>query len=744
MDYMLQYLKKNRKQLIVIVISLLIMSTFMSYSRANLKFPFLDRMENILYDARVVLTAAQDTDDRIVIVDIDEKSLEEMGRFPWSRDKLAMLVNSLFDYYFVSLVGFDIYFREADESSGIRVLQELARVELADIPEYQSRLQDLSRELDFDQLFIESMMKGPVVLGYTFFREGEMNADIEGGNLPAPILTAENFRGRNVHAPLATGYGVNLDRIQQSAVTSGHTSRTLDEDGIVRRIPMFMEYQGAYYEALSLAIARYLLVVDDVEAVYSDSGEIMGIELGDHFIPVDVNLSALVPYRDVTNSYEYISAVDVIRQRLPQEKLQGKIILVGTSAKGLTDLRQTPVSSEYPGVEIHASMLTGIFDGTVKQNPVELWWLEYIQLFILGIFLSILLPRLGPVGSILATTGIFIFAIMVNLYFWQNLNLVVPVASILSMITMIFIINSLYGFFIEWRGKRQLSSLFGQYIPPELVDEMSDDPESYIHGAQTREMSVLFSDIRGFTSLSESLTAADLSDLMNLYLTPMTTIIHNNRGTIDKYMGDAIMAFWGAPLNDPDHAHHAIKAGLDMLERLKGVQERFREKGWPEIHIGIGINTGMMSVGDMGSEFRMAYTVLGDAVNLASRLEGLTKFYGVEIIVGEESKKAASKFVFCELDLVRVKGKDNPVAIYEPIAERDEISFQEEEEISLFHQCLDYYRQQDWNRAEKILAQLMLDNPTRNLYKNYLQRIAIYRESPPGDDWDGVYIYQTK
>ncbi len=744
--------KKFRKQLLIIFISLAITVTFLAYSRGSVQWLYVDQLENILYDERVVLTMPRSMDEKIVIVDIDEKSLEEAGRWPWSRDKLASVVSRLFDYYQVTLIGFDIYFREADESSGIRVLEDLGQTGFADNPAYLSRLDNLRQYLDYDQLFVDSMMKGPVVLGYTFFSEGEVSADMRGGELPPPALPAGTFHGKNVHPPQATGYGVNLPKIQASAVASGHTSRGLDEDSVVRRVPMLMEFEGNYYESLALAIARYLLVVDRIEPVFTaeyespeaETVDIAGLRLGEHFIPVDVNLQALVPYRGQKYSYRYVPAVDVMNGRLPVEELQNKIILVGTSAKGLVDLRQTPVNREFPGVEIHANLISGILDQTIKQRPADLWWIEYLQLLLIGLILSLILPRLSPVGAVILTVSAIMLTVTLNLYFWHYVNLVTPLASSLLLIVLLFLVNIIYGFFVERRGKQQLTNLFGQYVPSELVDEMSEDPQSYTQGAQTREMSVLFSDIRGFTSLSEGLSASDLSELMNLYLTPMTKIIHENRGTIDKYMGDAIMAFWGAPLDDPDHARHAVRAGLDMLERLKGIQDLFIEKGWPEIRIGVGINTGMMSVGDMGSEFRMAYTVLGDAVNLSSRLEGLTKSYGVEIIVGEATREAVQDYVFCELDLVRVKGKERPVSIYEPLASMNEVSAAELEEIELFHTCLQYYRRQEWATAEAALHDLMRMNPERLLYGLYQQRINFYRETPPGADWDGVYIHQTK
>jgi len=255
---------------------------------------------------------------------------------------------------------------------------------------------------------------------------------------------------------------------------------------------------------------------------------------------------------------------------------------------------------------------------------------------------------------------------------------------------------------------------------------------------------VLFTDIRSFTTISEGLTPEDLSALLKEYLTPMTQIIHDHRGTIDKYIGDAVMAFWGAPLTDPDHARHALYTGIAMQERLNAIREDFKERGWPEIHIGVGINTGLMSVGDMGSKFRMSYTVISDAVNLGSRLEGLTKNYGVEIIVSETTRAAVPDYVYRELDVVKVKGKDRPITIYEPIAPAIEVSDAEFDEVSLNEQALVNYRAQVWNEAESQFRELQQLSPERQLYKIYLERIAEFRLHPPGRDWDGVYTFKTK
>jgi adenylate cyclase len=369
---------------------------------------------------------------------------------------------------------------------------------------------------------------------------------------------------------------------------------------------------------------------------------------------------------------------------------------------------------------------------------------EFILLLVSGLLLAFVLPVLSPVKATFVTLFVGAALVILNLYMWQEFNHVLPIASLVLLVAVLFIFNMSYGFFIESRGKRQLAGLFGQYVPPELVDEMAQDPEAFSLEGESREMTVLFSDVRGFTSISEGLDPQQLTHLMNEYLTPMTRAIHHNRGTIDKYMGDAIMAFWGAPLRDEQHARHALYAAMEMLEKLNQVQIEFKAKGWPEINIGIGLNTGLMTVGNMGSEFRMAYTVMGDAVNLGSRLEGLTKEYGVQIIVGEATRAAIPDFVFRELDVVRVKGKDKPVAIYEPVCPVGADDEAMMEELALYCDALTVYRAQNWSSAEEKFTALQRDYPARYLYGLYKKRIAYFRDHPPGAGWDGAFTFTTK
>jgi adenylate cyclase len=367
-----------------------------------------------------------------------------------------------------------------------------------------------------------------------------------------------------------------------------------------------------------------------------------------------------------------------------------------------------------------------------------------LLLLVTGVALAILLPVLSASLGTLLSACVLLAAVVVNGSMWEYGNIALPMAGGLMMVFALFALNMTYGYFTTERTKRKITNLFGQYVPSEVVDEMSKNPEQVSMEGESREMTILFSDVRGFTTISEGLEPKELAQLMNEFLTPLSRVVYSHRGTIDKYMGDCIMAFWGAPLPDTHHAYNAILSGLEMQRTLRELQPHFKQRGWPEIHIGVGINTGRVNVGNMGSEVRVAYTVMGDAVNLASRLEGITKEYGAQVLVGESTKAAVPEFVYREIDLVRVKGKDRPVAIFEPLGLVGEVAQTVLDETELFRQALRLYRKQEWDQAElQLLSLLKLAAGTR-LYEVYAERIAYYRNNPPGENWDGVFVFKTK
>ncbi len=424
--------------------------------------------------------------------------------------------------------------------------------------------------------------------------------------------------------------------------------------------------------------------------------------------------------------------------------LEGAIALVGATAPGLQDLRSTPFGSIYPGVEIHANVLAGILDDNFRWQPAYSKGAEVLTLVLFGLVTALVLPLLSAIWGTVMLLVMLAIAVWLNLYLWGAQMHVLPLASTLMVVFGIYMMNMIFGYFFESRSRTLMNDLFGQYVPPDLVTQMAQDPTNYSMDSNKRELSVLFTDIRGFTTISEKLDADELSDLLNRFLTPMTQVVHDTKGTIDKYMGDCIMAFWGAPVPNERHAHQAVKAGLDMLRSLEVLNLKFWKAGQPEIAIGVGVNTGTMSVGNMGSRFRRAYTVLGDAVNLASRLEGLTKAYGVDFLVSSFVVDEAPEFVYREVDRVRVKGKLLPVVIYEVLAEQGKVPDDELARVKQWEQFLKLYRAQHWDQAGKVLASLREADPERKLYDIYEVRIAQFRLDPPGKDWDGVFTHESK
>ena len=709
--------------------------------------PYIDQIEKLLYDTRVRLSAPGGIDDRIVIIAIDEASLQQHGHWPFTREKFAQMMGNLFDYG-ATVVGFDVLFAERDESADMSRLRALASGQ--EDSAFRARLDELEPMIDRDRLFADSMQRGPTILGYYF--DSNPETAFVTGVLPYSAFDLHESMSDSIFLPRGEGYSSTLPVLMESAYTAGFINNPLiDPDGVVRRTPLLHEYQLGVYESLSLAIAATHLnditlpIFVDSSTWMGDYPPLEGLELAGRPIPIDPQGAVLVPFRGPAGSFPYISVGDVISGNVEDPSiLDGRIALVGATAPGMEDLRTTPFGSIYPGVEIHANVIAGILDGNFRWEPAYTAAAEMLTIAAFGLLTSLLLPLLSPVISSLVTLIITGAALAVNFYLWEVELHVLPLAMTLYTLFAIYTINMLFGYFFETRSRSHMDSLFGQYVPPDLVKEMSRDPENYSLASQKRELSVLFTDIRGFTTISEGLDAGELSSLMDEYLTPMTQVVHETHGTIDKYIGDAVMAFWGAPVFHPHHADQAVGAGMAMLKELDILNVEFEKKGWPHIRIGVGVNTGMMSVGNMGSRFRRAYTVLGDAVNLGSRLEGITKMYGVDFVVSESTAHSAGRFAYRELDKVRVKGKDKPVTILEPLGLEEELSREVMEKARSFKHFLFLYRSQEWGPAEQALQMLLENEPECFLYQLYLERVEHFRDNPPGEDWDGVFTFKTK
>lgn len=733
----------SKRHTIRALIGLLIVLLMLLHVSGVLPLSPVTKLELWSYDTSLNMTMPNSLDERIVIVDIDEKSLKQQGHWPWSRNKLAHLVDRLFDDYQVRVLGMDAVFAEPDLSSGLQGMQAIQSEHFSQDQGLRAAIEKLSPSLDYDQLFANSLKNRKVVLAYVFLQEGEAKV----GALPAPVLPAAYFKEQPVSLMQASGYTANLANLQAQAYASGHFNASPDQDGISRRLPMLVQYHDQVYEAFASAVARAAndpagaRSTKPALAVDADAEQ---LRIGKNRIPVNNDMAALIPYRGAQGSFPYVSATDVMSNNVDKAILKNKIVLLGTTAAGLMDLRATPMQNVYPGVEVHANMVAGILDGNIKQNPAYTQGIEFILLLLVGSLLAFSLPNLSPSSATMLTALCLSLLLGSNWLAWQAGNLALPLAALLVTISALYFFNMAYGFFFESRLKRQLGRLFGLYIPPELVDEMAQNPNSYSLASQSRHMTVLFTDVRDFTSIAEGMAPEQLSLLMNRFLTPMTQAIHQHRGTIDKYMGDAIMAFWGAPVADNQHATHAVQAALAMTDSLARLQDEFAAQGWPAIRVGIGLNSGDMVVGNMGSTFRMAYTVLGDAVNLGSRLEGLTKYYGVSIIVSEDTKQCAPDFVYRELDRVRVKGREKPLAIYEVIGANAEVGELMLADLQQYQTALAAYRNQDWPQAEALFTSLSQAQPLCRLYAIYLERIARFKGNPPAADWDGVANFREK
>jgi adenylate cyclase len=739
---LLQRIKKSALP-ITIGIGIVIFSLAFQFSDNPLLKSLRDRMEWLAYDVR--LSGTLDKNPRphpsIVIIDIDDKSLSEEGRWPWSRTKTATLINKLAEYGVV-VQAFDIVFAEPETNIAISLLDILAQNKLSVAENVTDTLATMAENIDGDAFLARSLGDKEVVLGFAF-----VNNEEKFNTLGIPLNLKNEQPLVNTVIPDFHGYISNLQSLQESAINGGFFNSTPDTDGVIRRSSLITLHEGQLYGSLAF---KAVLVYFASEGVTVRTAAIGNINVVDSIIydnvriPTNAQGGVLIPFRGGSYSFTYISASDVLQGKADPALLEGKIAFIGTSATGIGDLRPTPVSNIYPGVEVHASIAAGLID---KKFPVEPDWaggLNFLITLVIGLFLALLLPFQSPLRAIFLFIVVAGGLIGFNAWLWIDRYFVISIASPLVMVFLLALSNLAYGFLFESQGKRQLKDQFGQYVPPQLVDEMMNSGEDLGFEGERREMTVLFADIRSFTTISESLSAQDLARMLNRFFTPMTEIIFTHRGTIDKYVGDMIMAFWGAPLRDPEHAKHAIQGALAMLDKVEETKPEMLAYGYPEINIGVGLNTGQMNVGNMGSDFRRAYTVLGDAVNLGSRLEGLTKQYGVKLIVGETTHAGQTDFLFRRLDKVRVKGKNEPVVIYEPLCSNYRATEDMFEEVAEYEAALDLYYARDWAESRKRFKALKENDPGRMIYSIYLDRMSSVNEMLLTDDWDGVFTHTSK
>lgn len=733
-----KYLSLTRASMIGFLITFTVLGWEISEGLVAQQDSVLNRVEYFFYDMRYKFTLAENPrspENNIAIIDIDEKSLLAEGQWPWSRAKIGQLVEKLAEQG-VLVVAFDIVFAEPERNPATELLENYP------VSNIKQALKNIEKISNADQQFADTLSATDVILGYFF---SDDNSQV--GASPPPIieLNEEILDGFVIHQQ--TGILSNLNMLQDNARGAGFLHTVPDADGAIRRSPVIHAYQGNLYPSLALASGMAYLFAEDIDLQTSDLDGLVSISslsISDFRTNTDAQGKVLVPFIGGQHSFPYISATDVLNDNVEEGALEAAVVFVGTSSLGLADLKPTPVGQGYPGVEVHANILLGLLEGGIPFKPDWENGLIRVLIIIIGFTLAGLLPHMGAVGLIATGSGTLLVYVAANYYFWSRSHFDLSLAPIIMLIVSITVINIALGFFKESSRRKDLKDMFGQYVPPAHIDKMVSSDAHDAFASDSRELTVLFSDIRSFTSISEGLSALELKQMLNEYFTPITKIIFETDGTIDKYVGDMVMAFWGAPLEDKDHRLHALEASLLMLEKTEELKAEFKAKGLPEINIGVGLNTGVMNVGDMGSQYRKAYTVLGDAVNLGSRLESLTKFYGAKCLVGEGTTIGVDSYAFRHMDKIQVKGKEESINVFEPLGKLSELDEEQKLALENYHQALKLYWRQSWEEAKSLFSKLKEDSPNTKIFQIYLDRIETMSKSDIDEAWDGTFRHTSK
>jgi adenylate cyclase len=721
-------------------------------------------------------------DANVRVVDLDEESLARLGQWPWPRTQVAELIRRLTDRG-VKVIAFDAMFPEPDRTSPARVASHWPdQPGMAEIKARVSRLQDHDEYLSAEIRRIARKRGSAVILGFA-------PEDNSREHLPAAKAgfafsgSARTLKGASVDGSAGAadddsvfdfltpyrGAISNIPALEDSAQGLGSIGFAPEHDGVIRRAPLIFRIGESLYPSLALEALRAAQDARQISVKLGSSGAtiteqfldqagIKKIKVGRNIIPTDRNGRIWVHYSkasdDTGRHARTLPAWKVMDPKIGIEGLQDAIVFFGTSAQGLKDLRATPLNPAEAGVQVHANIAEQIIRGEYLERPVRAERLEVVATVLAGLVLLALLVSVGAAWSAPVGLGMIAAALWISWHAYAAWHwLIDPVFPMISLAA-VFGSFAAVGYVASERDRRKITDTFGRYLSPKVVSKLASNPEGVELGGETREMTFHFCDIRGFTTISEKFDPHGLTVFINNFLTPMTETILEHDGTIDKYMGDCIMAFWNAPMDVPEHARQACRAALKMHARLKELNARWQAeakaqgKTLPLIEIGTGLNTGPCVVGNMGSTLRVDYTVLGDDVNLASRLEGQSKSYGVKIVIGPRTRQMAPEFAAIELDLIKVKGKTEAVRIYALLGSEDDADSTAFKELSAGHDAmLAAYRAQRWDEAGKRLQQLGPAAAAFGLVKLmhlYEERIALFRREPPGPSWDGVFVATSK
>lgn len=746
----------NKWTHILVLLALLVGAVLFSGSQYDLR----KRMQYATFDTYNKLKPRPAT-DRVAIVDLDEASLKKLGQWPFPRTVMAELVSNLKNMG-AKVIAFDVVFAEPDRTSPARIAKTLPQGDV-----YASVKTALDTLPDNDAIFANAIKEaGNVVTGFTRARPEE--------TLRSPYLSAKpTFLINDMDSFMRYTFGVpgiaeNLPAFSTVAAGNGSFMATPDIDGIIREVPLFVRYPAQkiggvdpeLYPMLGLEALRVavntnskLLVKKNGAQGAVDTG--YNIKIGNLNVPIESDGKLWVYYRHIDHD-EYISAYkffDPVEREALRKRIDGKIVFVGTSAEGLRDIRSTPLDIFVPGVEVHVNVVEQILQGKFIKRPKLMIQLEAAIIGCAGLLIILCAPFMNVIILGILTAGLMgcMFLGSWQMYITEGL-LLDPVYPSIAL-SVLFLVSSLLSYIRSEADRQRVRQAFGLYIAPSFMEELTNNPDKLKLGGEVKDLTVMFTDIRSFTTISESLTPEELIHLMNDFLTPMSDLVMGNRGTIDKYMGDAMMAFWNAPLDDPDHARHACLSALKMNEALIPVNEQVKARAEKEgrtpvlLNAGIGINTGPCSVGNMGSRQRFAYSALGDAVNLASRLEGQTKSYGVNILVGETTRSSVPDYAMLELDLIRVKGKEKPVRIYTLLGDETMAADASFKSWEVAHNgFLAAYRIADFGCAAQEIKTAREASKGRldAYYDLFSARIAEHIKNPPPEGWGGVFIAKEK